>query len=996
MPQVVAAVVAVFSAAAAWFGSSAIGAFIGKLALNFAISSLVGKLFKPAGLDTADSVKNRQFVVRSSIQPRNIVYGYAVTSGPLVFVHNSDNKKYVYLVIALAGHEVEDIPVVYFNETPIFANQIDGSGNVIDGDYDGYARIKKYYGTSTQTADTDLISASGGLWTSSHRLQGVAYLSIRLRHSFDVYAAGLPNIKAMVKGKKVLDTRDSVVRWTDNPALIVRDYITNSLGLGASTSEINSTVCSAAANICDERVTVVQSGVTVTFNTSSDEVNVGKDALRFGNFDGVRFTTSGTLPSPLAINTTYYVIREASEALRVATSVANARAGIYIDLTTAGSGTHQMVHWDQIRYTANGVISTDSSPRDNVTSLLASMAGSMPYVQGMYEIRAGAYDSPTLALTEDDLRAQMSVQTRTPRKELYNAIKGVYVEPWRNSQPTDFTPVTNAIYEAQDGSVRIYRDIDLVFTTNQIMAQRIGKIHLEKSRQGITVSFPAKLRALETKAWATVTLSIAHLGWNSKVFRVIGWSLSPDGGVDLTLQEESSGSYDWNSGEATIVDGAPDTEFPSLNQVDPPSSLILDSGSDQAFVNQDGTVIVRVYAEWTASDDAFLMNYDFQWKLSTDTEWQSTTLSTGATTAYIEPAIEGSTYDVRIRAINYLGAASTFITGSVVATGKDTAPGDPSALATASAPEAIRLTWTNPVDKDLSYIEVWEASTNDRSGATKIADIFSDFFTRTGLTASAVRYYWIRAVDTSGNQSGYHPTSSTGGVSGTAGAVSIDYDDVTGTKPPSDANNTENAIDAGTTVTSGGLTFSAGGAIKGGQTDYNTGNGWFLGYSSGQYKFSIGDPSGNFFTWDGTTMSIKGEVDDLRNYTSGSKILGFSNTSAKSTNSTTLVDYDDINSNDITFQIDRDGTVNVGASCRMNAAVNNGRIRWYVNGVAATSEITVSGTAQAWYNIDISVLKGDLITLKMRSTSASYTITVSAMRISVDNIYPALFVTAAL
>jgi hypothetical protein len=41
---------------------------------------------------------------------------------------------------------------------------------------------------------------------------------------------------------------------------------------------------------------------------------------------------------------------------------------------------------------------------------------------------------------------------------------------------------------------------------------------------------------------------------------------------------------------------------------------------------------------------------------------------------------------------------------------------------------------------------------------------------------------------------------------------------VTGTKPPANADNTTSAINTGATVTSGGITFNAGGAIKGGQT----------------------------------------------------------------------------------------------------------------------------------------------------------------------------------
>src|SRR3990167_5990265 len=48
--------------------------------------------------------------------------------------------------------------------------------------------------------------------------------------------------------------------------------------------------------------------------------------------------------------------------------------------------------------------------------------------------------------------------------------------------------------------------------------------------------------------------------------------------------------------------------------------------------------------------------------------------------------------------------------------------------------------------------------------------------------------------------------------------------------------------------------------LKGGQTKYNTGVGFFLGNEGGEYKLSIGDPAGNYLTWDGTTLTLAGGI----------------------------------------------------------------------------------------------------------------------------------------
>jgi hypothetical protein len=73
-------------------------------------------------------------------------------------------------------------------------------------------------------------------------------------------------------------------------------------------------------------------------------------------------------------------------------------------------------------------------------------------------------------------------------------------------------------------------------------------------------------------------------------------------------------------------------------------------------------------------------------------------------------------------------------------------------------------------------------------------------------------------------------------------------------------NQAQTGLIAGTTITGGGITLSGGGNIKGGQTDYNTGTGFFLGYHGSAYKFSIGNASSKGITWDGGTLSIGGDV----------------------------------------------------------------------------------------------------------------------------------------
>lgn len=70
-------------------------------------------------------------------------------------------------------------------------------------------------------------------------------------------------------------------------------------------------------------------------------------------------------------------------------------------------------------------------------------------------------------------------------------------------------------------------------------------------------------------------------------------------------------------------------------------------------------------------------------------------------------------------------------------------------------------------------------------------------------------------------------------------------------------------------ITAGNMTVDTSGYIRGGQTAYNTGTGWWLGYDTSAYKFSIGNPSAQSMTWDGTNLSINGSINPYKSFTAG-------------------------------------------------------------------------------------------------------------------------------
>ena len=315
----------------------------------------------------------------------------------------------------------------------------------------------------------------------------------------------------------------------------------------------------------------------------------------------------------------------------------------------------------QTRYTCDGVLDLSLRPIDHIRAMLSGAAGALVYTQGQYRPFAGAYVTPVVTLTADHLRGTLTVRPRIARKSLFNAVRGTFVDPDKYWQASDFPPMANGTYAAQDGGEEIWADIELPFTIDSIRAQRLAKIHLEKSRQGITIDFPANLSAVKIAVWDVVRITLAHLGWSAKEFRVTGWKMAADGlGVDLVLQEESAASWNWSAGEATIVDPAPDTNLISAAAVPPPTSLTVFSGATHQLTGDDGINHCRLYATWAASLDATIQYYEVQHKLSTDSNYLSALQSAATQTAYLAPVQSGLTYHVRVRAVRVNGAVSAW------------------------------------------------------------------------------------------------------------------------------------------------------------------------------------------------------------------------------------------------------------------------------------------------------------------------------------------------
>ena len=261
-PATLVAAVAAVALAPATGGSSLVlfaKAYVITAATTAAMQTLSPSPKLPSFSDFASESINRTQMIKQPTVARRMIYGETRVSGVLGFAESTNDDKYLHLVIMIASHEVNSIGQIYVNDTAI---TIDGSGNcTAPTQYANLIRIKKHLGASDQSADTDLIADSNGKWTSDHKLSGIAYIYARLEFDADAFPNGLPNISAIVQGKKLYDPRTSSTAYSTNTALAIRDYLTDNIyGFGASNSEIDDTSFTTAANVCDENVTLSAGG----------------------------------------------------------------------------------------------------------------------------------------------------------------------------------------------------------------------------------------------------------------------------------------------------------------------------------------------------------------------------------------------------------------------------------------------------------------------------------------------------------------------------------------------------------------------------------------------------------------------------------------------------------------------------------------------------------------------------------------------------------------
>jgi hypothetical protein len=794
--------------------------FVAQLVVSFIITRAISALAKkPKRIESPGLTRT----INQAASPRHVVYGERLMGGVVFFMHTTFSPQpepgegesvgvirnhYLHMAVDFAGHEIDGFVKTFLNDEAVPLAPFGGADDFLIAAGGRYSEFlsgssfhplpfderqtfacRKLLGGPDQVADPRMLAIQaeldpdfpGTLWTAEHRAREHAYVYYRFGWNQTVYPNGIPNPTEVIRGRKLFDPRIGATLWSNNPALVIRDFLLDAkYGFGAAAGEIDDAEVIAAANVCDEQVAVASRSVQVTADVAGDSLTGADPDSRFRLYRGMvaRISSSGTPPAPLLAATDYYVIRDGLSRWQLAVDLADARAGAAIALTDAGTGDHTLTAVSELRYTCDGEYDTATEREGVLRGFVGSMAGRVVNSGGQWRIFAGAWRAPTApTLDESDLAGPITIQWRHKRRDLFNAVKGTYVGPDADWTEDDFPVVTNALYQAQDNGERRWGDIELPFTQSPSTAQRIAKIELETNRQQITFQARFKLTALQLVAGDTVPIDNAKYGWSGKLFEVENWSFAEQDGagggpalvIDAVLRETAAAVYDWNSGEETARDLAPDSSVPSALDPDPPGAPIV---VEQLYQGRDGGgVKVKAAVSWAAAADAFAKRYELDFKLAAASDWLPGGRVTADQLAVDVLDLDPGIYDFRVRMINSLEVASAYAqTPGFEIFGLPAPPATPTGVTISAVSQLALIRWDLHPDLDvrvggkivfrhtpLATGAQWEQSVS-------IGDPFQGNETIAVLPLKAGSYL-MKAIDGSGTPSLGFATVTTAGAS---------------------------------------------------------------------------------------------------------------------------------------------------------------------------------------------------------------------------------------
>ena len=572
-----------------------------------------------------------------------VIYGTRRVGAQVIYMdtHNNDSRD-LYVVYALAIGECEEI---LGRTIELDGNKLTDSARFTEGGYIGSDKISSgsgslntvsqngatvtnagagrfgtsptsqyryvmnlHHGAASQSADPMLV-ASMSNWTSAHKLNGVAYIAAHYQWERHGMWSGVPQLTVQVQGKKVYDPRDSgqtfgtpsTYEWSDNPALCFLDYITNNeYGKGLTSSQINMSTFSSAANVCDTLVDNPYYGDTAQTFTWQGEAGDDFISIPAGSGAGLRWWQN-----KIGENFTLYD----SDGNIVLNNVRIKDVdrnhyygeGVFLEIYFKGELTQDYSSQTGtslakvIRFHCNGYLDTNKNVMENAKELLANMRGIFLYVNGQYELSIEDTGTSTFSITDDHIISDAGISVDYGNKD--KKANKVIVEFFNANKKYELDTATvlhdaTPEYYSDDNDEILEIKAEFPYVTDPYVAYNMGKAILVRSRNQTTMQFLGTPEMYKLNVGDIVDLTYISLGFSGKVCRVEALELQSNGLVAVSLIEYFD-VYTWEV--------PPQEPFEELANL--PSAYAVKAPTGLSFTDTDSSSTGRPFLSWDEPTD---------------------------------------------------------------------------------------------------------------------------------------------------------------------------------------------------------------------------------------------------------------------------------------------------------------------------------------------------------------------------------------------------------
>ena len=423
------------------------------------------------------------------------------------------------------------------------------------------------------------------------------------------------------------------------------------------------------------------------------------------------------------------------------------------------------VSGEHARYTCNGIVDTSVDVLDNLESIIFCGRLLVYFQGGKYRflIRKPSI-AEDIVITDDNVIGDYRVVINGVDNTA-NIIRGEFFDNDTNDQPNwvSYPPSKyKNLYLAEDNGFENVKEVTFNFVIHKDRAKRLCKVLRDEARFNLPVTVQTMEDLSNVKIGSVIKVTLESLGWNKKLFWVIGMGLNHNCTLQPILDQYVEETYnEIDLGQDISKEEVADTDLQDPTEA--PDDVTNVVFTEEYYESKD-IKYCRLKVTYTAPVGTFWVRSDIYVKFgSFDYEYYTSIDKSSEGVFYIDPVQEDTQYFVKILSVSTLGVSQQIDDATEWEHNVSDAaiPPDVTGFVGYLSDNNATLKWEQPtynsgkIVSDIGYYEIREANdieTPDWGLASVIVQVKATSHSILGVMPGQ-HLYLIKAVDTRGLES---------------------------------------------------------------------------------------------------------------------------------------------------------------------------------------------------------------------------------------------------